>query len=196
MPPQLRPYLFTKGGGRGKSSGGSRSSSPRGRGAASKAYHHAKSKFYEWTGVEARPVQMGISAGFGFILDKFLDRLGAAQALLSTFPGLQPFFDKMYATAPNGWRNDSLSHSGNKGLATVAGGIAGLSVMYDGATKGKLSSKDVNFKAPFAIGQYFDAPEGGASAPMGHGALGGLGGAFSGGPMSGLSQQASGAGWC
>jgi hypothetical protein len=121
-------------------------------------------------GARVRPVQMGISAGFGFIADKFLDRLGAAQAVKALFPKSKPFFDYMYANAPSGWRNDSLSDSSNKGLATLLGGGAGLKVLADGFTKGKFDSKDINFLAPFSIGQYFDAPEGAPGAPMGLGA--------------------------
>src|SRR5579864_2104252 len=90
VPPHLRKFLFKKGQkpptkkGRAVSSTRAAAGKPAGgRMASAKAkYHGMMGKVSEWVGTEVRPLQMLFSAGFGYILPKLLDRVGAGQLIV------------------------------------------------------------------------------------------------------------------
>lgn len=153
-------------------------------------------KISEAVGTPVRPLQMGLSAGFGYILPKLLDRIGAADLLRRATGGTGGKADQYFndywaknigniqAKAPG------LADAANQTLANWAGTLSAIKVMYDGASKGKFDGKDVNFYGPLSIGQYFDAPEGAIAVAGGSGALSGVTP-----PTSGTSPSAGSCGW-
>ena len=155
-PPQLRPFLFRKGGGRGAtrrrsraSGGGARSF---GRSMRSHAAHFGSEVKHRW-------LEMLLAGTVGYVLPSTLTNLGVGWALYDGIPQYRSAMDTLYGAAEKVGApgNNPYSNGGLVGIGKVAG-IADVSRRVLKASKaGKFSGGDL-VGAAFDLGLVFDGP--------------------------------------
>jgi hypothetical protein len=123
-----------------------------------------------------RPIEAVLMGGLGFILGPALNSTGLPQAAYNASAKYKAFVDAMYGAADKagfkGAKNPWSQGGGSGVMKLVGGGIAAESV-YEVQKTGRMSSKILNARLPFAIGAILD-PAGPQGAALGAG--GGLSG--------------------
>jgi len=175
VPPQLRPYLFKKGGGRARRA--VRVTVSRAR-AAGRSVARAMARRRTPSGglssdlKQARPIEMALMAALGYLIGPAINKSGLSYAAYNAVPQYKTFVDTMYASASStgvSATDNPWSVGGGSGVMKLIGGALAAKTSYDVMKSGRMSGSALNARFPFAIGAILDPPQGaslGAGAGM------------------------------
>jgi hypothetical protein len=143
----------------------------------------------------ARPIEMLLMGGLGYIIGPALNQTGLPMALYNASPKYHAFVDAMYAASENAGltgNSNPWSGGGGSGIMKLVGGGLGIQSSYEIMSSGRMASKHINARLPFAIGAILD-PAGpqGSTMPAGSGLS--VAGTMAG--TAGYASAAGGGGW-
>jgi hypothetical protein len=144
---------------------------------------------------QARPIEMLLMGGLGYILGPALNQTGLPMALYNTSSKYKAFVDAMYGASEKAGLSGNAnpwSQGGGSGIMKLVGGGLAAESSYEVMKSGRMASKYLNARLPFAIGAILD-PAGpqGSTMPAGSGlsVAGQMGG------TAGYASAAGGGGW-